>query len=80
MILIIRLLFIRLINNSKDGCDKNDFYSSWGLYKVEKNISDYFDEKNALKFNIYRYLSYVIFLLFAITILGTGIFLYYYGH
>ena len=69
---IYNIFFIWIVNKSKVGCRKMDFFSTWGAKRIRNNYSDYFEDKYIKSYKIISNISYlfpIIFLIIIITFL-----------
>ena len=62
-------IFIWIINKSKTGCRKLDFFSTWGREKIRNNYNTYFDDKYIKPYKIIANTSILFPILFIATII-----------
>jgi len=69
LVFIYNILFITIVNKSKPGINKWDFFSTSGREKISQNISDYFYDKDIIKYKIVSKMAYLFPLSFLIIVL-----------
>jgi len=60
------VIFVWIVNKSKLGINKEDFFSTWGRRKIRDNIQEYFDDQYAPIYQKIISLIYIWFLIVAI--------------
>jgi hypothetical protein len=79
LIFLYNLFYIRLVNHSKEGCNRFDFFTFWGINKINNNTEQYLDEKHAKIFTRLLNLQYLFPIIFLISIIAFVIYALYFS-